>query len=215
MKTQQTKKLFVSFLLAIFFITILIFNTGCQKETTTTGSSKIVYTDVKPDTTVSNGAYHLDLNNDGIEDFNIFAGSINGHCPPDVYPVALPNVSFVEVICYDANSFGDSTLAPGTAHLPVPLGSGTEINQNLMMWTNIVGIFRLHNTCGTSYGLWRLNTDQYLPLRLVVGSSVYFGWVRISIQLTFSGAIPAFHFTIKDYAYNSIANQPILAGQTK
>ena len=45
-------------------------------------------------------------------------------------------------------------------------------------------------------------------MQLDVSSQKYYGWLRLNVA---SGAVS---FTVKDYAYNTIPDQPILAGQT-
>lgn len=49
-------------------------------------------------------------------------------------------------------------------------------------------------------------SDKYLGLKLKVNNQVYYGWVRLDITSTGSS------FSIKDYAYENIANTTILAG---
>ena len=52
--------------------------------------------------------------------------------------------------------------------------------------------------------------DGYVGLQLIHAGQTYYGWVRMDVNVTAGSA----SMTIKDYAYNSIPNQPILAGQT-
>lgn len=54
------------------------------------------------------------------------------------------------------------------------------------------------------------NTDKYLAVKFnltnVAGGNLYYGWIRISRS-------PSGDITYKDYAYNSVPNAPILAGE--
>ncbi len=59
-------------------------------------------------------------------------------------------------------------------------------------------------------GGWSSSTDGYVGLKLKKGANVYYGWVRLLVSASSKSA----SFTIKDYAYNNISNQNILAGQT-
>ncbi len=61
----------------------------------------------------------------------------------------------------------------------------------------------------TYYGNWSTTSDRYLGLKLIIGNQNFFGWASLSVNL-----VTGTSFTIKDYAYNSIPNQSILAGQT-
>jgi hypothetical protein len=65
----------------------------------------------------------------------------------------------------------------------------------------------------TLSGNWTTATDEFLGLTLVSNSQSYYCWVRLNVSAVIIGPTSA-TFTIKDYAYNSIPNQPILAGQT-
>lgn len=70
--------------------------------------------------------------------------------------------------------------------------------------------YRKAGQCGNSTsGVWPNLIDHYLGLKLIVGSNTYYGWARMQINL-----LNPTSCIIKDYAYNSIPNQPILAGET-
>ena len=59
-----------------------------------------------------------------------------------------------------------------------------------------------------SPGLWHYVVDKYLAQKIQVAGNIYYGWARLD-----AGG-DGLDLTIKDYAYNSIPNQAILAGQT-
>jgi hypothetical protein len=79
MKMQLCKKPPAFITMITFTIIFLLFNSSCTKDKkspdsgkTTTGSSTIVYTDVKPDSVILQidpTSFNLNLNNDGINDF--------------------------------------------------------------------------------------------------------------------------------------------------
>lgn len=68
--------------------------------------------------------------------------------------------------------------------------------------------------CNGSSGNWTSSSDHYLGLQITVGASTFYGWAHLNVVVP--GVYPTFqvYFRVKDYAYNSIPNQPILAGQT-
>ena len=89
------------------------------------------------------------------------------------------------------------------------------INSNLNWVRTSGGVLRGVRTPNNYlFGNWATTTDHYLGLKTKSGSNTYYGWVRLRISVSPS---PPFHssVTIKDYAYNSIPNQRILAGQMK
>jgi len=61
----------------------------------------------------------------------------------------------------------------------------------------------------TVWGLWDSLSDYYLGLRLLQSGQTHYGWVRLHVDVTSSYA----SVIIRDYAYNSIPDQPIFAGE--
>jgi hypothetical protein len=92
---------------------------------------------------------------------------------------------------------------------PSALNFGSSIDSNLI-WNN--GSDTLWNntrptcTTGNISGNWTATTDLYLPVKIAISGNTYFGWIRM--QRTSSTVL-----ILKDYAYNTIPNQPILAGE--
>jgi hypothetical protein len=67
----------------------------------------------------------------------------------------------------------------------------------------------LNNACiGVTSGQWVNTAEGYLGLQLISGSNIYYGWARMRTGSFVNS------FTLMDYAYNTIPNQQILAGQT-
>ena len=98
MKKQLLEKL------SAFICTAMMFSVSANAQ--------IVYTDVIPDTTVNtnNGVYHLDLNNDGITDFNItYTTAATGHS-------THINV-FIRITPLGANKVGNDTTYPSALSL--------------------------------------------------------------------------------------------------
>src|SRR5262249_7821660 len=96
------------------------------------------------------------------------------------------------------------------------LSSGNVIDSN-QLWidTNypFFGTFRKWSSWFSSFhsgyesvGFWINIKDRFAGLKLIVGADILYGWVRMDAKLKK-------HLIIKDYAYNSTPNQPILAGE--
>ena len=102
MKKQITKKL--SAFISIIVTSILIFNGSCSKDikspdsgNTITCASKIVYTDVNPDSVILKSeidSFKLDLNNDGITDFEF-----------DRFHIVLCDDNFLGTWAYESNLY--------------------------------------------------------------------------------------------------------------
>jgi hypothetical protein len=192
--------------------------------------STIVYTDVNPDTTVKcfiqsatyldscSSIYFLDLNKDGINDFSIkysarkagignLLSSYNYNIPrinSNVIVTPLSGNAVYDTIKYQGNLI-DGGLKWVTSIPPLASTinlfqrcSGNNSPMVLFCWGPVI-----------ISGNWSGQIDKYLPLKLNVGTNVYYGWARLDV------AIGGTSFTIKEYAYNSKSNQGILAGQVK
>ncbi len=196
MKKQLSKKLgaCLSFGMA-FIVTAMLFSASANAQ--------IIYTDIIPDTTFNVSIYNLDLNNDGIDDFK-FGGGINA-CPPIFSPLqGVKSSVYISVL--NGNTVASSTY-------PLAMNLNDIISSGLTWFT---GSLRTVNTgvCtnygGSTYGNWTGLTDNYLGLKLIVGPDTYYGWLRMQVYVSQTQA----KGIIKEYAYNTMPNQPILAGQT-
>ena len=54
--------------------------------------------------------------------------------------------------------------------------------------------------------------DRYLGLKFKIKGKFHFGWARLTVTITGKHDFGA---TLTGYAYESIANKPIIAGKTK
>ena len=193
MKKQLLKKL------SAFIVTAMLFSASTNAQ--------IVYTDVNPDTTINTngGVYALDLNNDGITDFNITYNTTT---------IPQGTNKYIRITPLGANKVGNDLSYP----YPSALSINTLIDSSSFSWLSnanqslISRIWFIPPPRGGSplwqtRGNWNGASDKYVPLQLDVSSQKYYGWARLD------AATNAMSFTVKDYAYNSIPNQSILAGE--
>ena len=209
MKKQLLKKFYA------FIVTTIMFSVSANAQ--------IIYTDVNPNIVRScafsgacSGDYSLDLNNDGINDF-----------------VLSPRKKFVgcgvcggQLVYAMAN--GDSAVISSTSNSWIADATGgyalnTLIDSSLG-WTNAIHTLVTKRvdcvSCSPSSGThlvhspasgpWLNIYGKYLGLKIQVGTNFYYGWIKLGVGIG-SNTVS---ITIMEYAYNSIANQPILAGQT-
>ncbi len=217
---------------AVIIFSILIFNGSCSKDTkspdpdkATTGNSKIIYTDVKPDSVIlklPTDSFSLDLNNDGIADFEF-----------DRSPIVLCDDNFLGTWAYAINlslkpASGSNAIMTSGSSLPLALDSATAIAPDSLWATTsqvlLEGAISATGHCITSLpfvrGYWLNISDKYVGLKFIKGNNTYYGWARLSSSYSLAPAphrnlLVGGQLTLKDYAYNSAPNQPILAGQTK
>ena len=202
-KKQLLKKL------KTFIVTAMMFSASVNAQ--------VIYTDVIPDRIIdtTNSVYHLDLNNDGIIDYNInfTTGRMSGCRGGTQNSTAY----YIKVTPLDSNEVGTDATSP---FYPKALLLDSLIDSAAFTWKNTSSqllaeklwhciTFNFRNFWVPYYvGNWNNASNKYLPLRLKMGSQVYYGWVRISIATGVTNA------TIFEYAYNSIPNAAIHAGQT-
>ena len=167
-------------------------------------NAQIVYTD-PTDLTVdddadANGfsAVPLDLNNDLTVDFIVAARDTTVTGSRYRFTVAAP-YGTASAIAGETPSGYDYALA---------LTSGDMID-NMLNWIAATNTMAYNVDSANPYNEnWNGVTDKYLGLQFTVGGNTHYGWARLDVQAI--GDV----FTLKDYAYNSTADQGIEAGQT-
>ena len=207
MKKQLLKTLYAFFILMLSLCT---------------AKAQIVFTDVHPDVfrnCTNNGClggYSLDLDHDSINDFVLSPEKWQlgcGACSSLIYIIKDGYVAMISstdhswmadtIGGYALNTLIDSTLdwtnadhvlasaLPQCVHCTFPgRGQHFEDASPSGPWSNIFG--------------------KYLALKTQVGTDIYYGWLKlgVGIENNFVSII------IMEYAYNSIPNEPIRAGQT-
>jgi hypothetical protein len=162
--------------------------------------AKVVYTQTNV-TIAPNSTYNLDLNNDGITDFAIAQHSYPG------YSATLyvgPNANGV-VARPGVGSCGcDSALAFEAGALIGPGKPFVRVGADLAKVKKIAGSVR-------SFGFWRNENNRYLALEFKINGETHYGWARFSVQASYAEGVVG---TLTGYAYETIANKPIRAGQT-
>ena len=193
----------------------------------TQAQAQIIYTDVIPDATYtgSNDTCSFDLNNDGNIDFLIVQSTINAPCPngPGLSCEATNTRprSWVKITPQGTNavvnaaSFASQlpawqTIAPALswnnagAQVLMTQGSPTCV------FSPFGGLGQWFCNLGSFTGTWldgaSVDSLKFLGLRFESAGSTYYGWARLSIPSNGTS------FTLKDYAYNSVPGEGILAG---
>ena len=212
MKKQLLKKLSACLPVGmVFIVTAMMFSVSANAQ--------IVYTDVNPDVVRScsftggcGGAYSIDLNTDGMNDF-----------------ILAPRASQFGCGCRGRYALGqrDSAVISSTSTSWIADTAGgyalnTLIDSSLG-WTNALHLLALQPMvcvpCSfggynlsqpSASGPWKNISGKYLALKIQVGTNFYYGWIKLGVTI----ASYSVSITIMEYAYNSIPNQPILAGET-
>ena len=159
--------------------------------------AKIVYTKVHQDIS-PNGIYGLDLNHDGTMDF-----VIRIHSTLSGYPLSA------------MEAYGNAV--EGSGHFALPLSKGAPIgpSQSFIVATSSGGermanaYCSVEGSCRTS-GPWVNVKNRYLGLKFQIDGKTHYGWARLSVAVQ-NYTVTA---TLTGYAYETIANKAIRAGQT-
>ncbi len=166
-------------------------------------SGQIIYTDITDETVDAlNPRVAIDINNDAIGDYVL--GAQNS---PQNFAFMFPasassamNYNSNGIVGFDNNNasapyFYASNLAPGAI-----VDSNNSVNLMARTDFNYDGCYSNSQFCD--------GEDGYVGLHIKIGANTHYGWVRIQVAASGENII------IKDYAYNSVPDEPILVGQT-
>jgi hypothetical protein len=163
--------------------------------------AKIVYT-ATHHVIEQNSRYILDLNHDGKTDFLIrqFSGCGTVTCAAELYIVGYGKRNVVEGVDRPSN-------------IAYALKAGAQIRSKRPFHGNVM-YYRLwdRGTSGTCKGRWVNVTNRYLGLQFMVKGKTHFGWARLSVTCPSKSKALG---VLTGYAYETIPNKPIIAGQTK
>jgi len=187
----------------------------------TQAQAQIIYTDVIPDATynVSGDTCFLDLDNNGQADYKLCQLAVPAYCDTCLLPQPELRVSVFPVA---SNVIADTlTWCISCGYYPLSLGMDRVIDGDLS-WGETNGTLGQEvpdGNCpgwgpacsGPPLGLvqWTnasVGSPRFLGLRFDIAGAIHYGWARLSIP-------NAGEFTLKDYAYNSVPGEPILAGE--
>jgi hypothetical protein len=165
-------------------------------------SAKIVYT--PDDQLVPHGFpgnLPLDLNHDGIADFvfSNFYSSTSSTLDLSIAPVSSSNEIF---------STGGGGRSVFAAAMPagVPIGPDGKFSRR-----RGAGMANGEDLNGVCQGPWVHAHNRYLGLKFVINGETHFGWARLNVNCVYPHAIQA---VLTGYAYETVANQPIVSGET-
>ena len=136
----------------------------------------------------------IDINRDGVADFNFFDfanGTLAG------LSIGITTIS---------NAFW--------GYQPLALNAGARIGTIYpgKFWT-YGGIMAQAGNDGNQ-GNWPNVTNKFVGLYMVVNGQSHYGWAELDVVAGRSAGGPFVDATLLGYAYDTVANQAILAGQT-
>jgi|HubBroStandDraft_2_1064218.scaffolds.fasta_scaffold71618_2 hypothetical protein len=159
--------------------------------------AEVVYTPAN--LTLKQGITPLDINNDGVNDFRFYRGGY-GHG------------SRLFILQQDAKNLVFNSATFNAAPLPSgarigPKGAFNEDEDKA--WFMAGWSEGLSGISSRSDGPWKQAQSTYLGLKFSVNGETHYGWARMTVNAK-TGIVA----TLTGYAYETIPNKPILAGQT-
>jgi hypothetical protein len=154
---------------------------------------KIVYT---PAHQKISGMFNLDLNHDGVNDFQL-------------YNTEGGSAAFAEV-----HPFYRGNMIWGTAAYASALPAGRRVGRNRKFRPNHYRMASIGRSGSGSWSLgpWRNVTNRYLGLEFFsINGDVHYGWARLNLD---TSSRP-FEVTLTGYAYETVPNQPIITGKMR
>jgi len=162
-------------------------------------NAQIVYTDINPDITYTEfqTGHGVDFNADGKVDVHVTLLSNVGVWVMHLIPDSSADNTFV---VYDGEEASilelEDEIAPSSNLYKLGAGWGGLLYG---YWEN-----------DGEYGNWTgTQEDKYLGIKFEIGSNFHYGWIHLT---THQYSYTEMDFTIKGFAYNTVANEPILAG---
>ncbi|HIP49564.1 MAG TPA: T9SS type A sorting domain-containing protein [Lutibacter sp.] len=162
-------------------------------------NAQIVYTDIDPDITYTEflTGHGVDFNADGKVDVHVTLLSNVGVWVMHLIPDSSADNTFV---VYDGEEASilelEDEIAPSSNLYKLGTGWGGLLYG---YWEN-----------DGEYGNWTgTQEDKYLGIKFEIGSNFHYGWIHLT---THQYSYTEMDFTIKGFAYNTIANEMILAG---
>jgi len=157
-----------------------------------------------------NGVLHLDLNHDGVADFdlkNTYTTSTAGGEFDQL--LALPDGKHNAVWGHTVPSRAYASAL--SANVPVGPRGKFLPGSGLMAASSVSGLHSDGNYSCT--GPWANVSNRYLGLKFAIKGKDHFGWARLNVSCTSGSA--AVNATLTGYAYETVANRPILTGKER
>jgi hypothetical protein len=182
--------------------------------------AQIVYT--RTNITIGpNSSYNLDLNNDGVTDFIISTSQSKGFCAPYLSHSVTNTLAETPVSGNGAAGSSPTNLEKGDQIGPSQTfyeGTGTMAWFNSCFVEGVEGSYHFEGTGGDNWMGYKscgffclipIGLEGYLGLTFQIDGETHYGWVLVRVSNK------VVQIRLLGYAYETIANMPINAGQTK
>ncbi len=172
-------------------------------------AAEIIYT--AKDVKLTKGGLFIDLDLDGVPDFNLGFHSQSSFTYQDgryaARELVLGGKTNASVIPSNGSA---AALAPGAV-----IGPGRKFKDVTVKRAQLVFAWSFESSSGlrasSARGNWKNTQSRFLGLKFQINGQTHYGWARLSVRYTGHNLLTA---TLLGYAYETNADQAILAGQT-
>jgi hypothetical protein len=148
-----------------------------------------------------NQKYAIDLNHDGITDYNLDNYFFQNGRRGSYITANLSVVPAAGKIVCSSEGYAAAALQKGAG-----IGPRDEFAKDCSVMANRM----VEGSFGTySFGRWFNVSDLYLGLRFEIQGQVHYGWARLTVKWNYAYWIVA---TLTGYAYETDPNTPVTAG---
>ena len=191
-------------------------------------NAQVVYTDINPDFLLTGNfnTYNLDLNNDSISDFtftnidyyynststsgsnvttsvaNVVGAAIGNNVLNNSWMVG-PSTSFYEPLSLNQGDLIGASASFSSYYISSSSSIGAPIAANLNYQNFLNGV--LISSSNYFFGDFVIDQEGIIGVKFNISGDIHYGWVRVEVS---SDKL----LSIKDYAYESTPNSPIIAG---
>jgi hypothetical protein len=159
---------------------------------------------------------YIDLNNDGIKDFLLRTSFYAGSSGLVVGLNASGYRNADNLVAGRRYSRSGYFLSTASA-LPAGARIGPKGNFSVRLPFLAEELFNGVGSQNSDLGPWAGHgkgvTDRYLGLKFVINGEVHYGWARLSVTLGHHRQFDDVSGTLTGYAYETVPNKPIIAGQ--
>ena len=183
----------------------------------TVSNAQIVYFDESPDVVITGHQQGSVWDFDGDTNNDISVITFDGSATGTYYGYAYTQYYVAAVAAPYTGAAVMQTATDSNAdilNLNTPINSTGAFNSGtqVLLAGNFNWKFGTSFPSGTSFnqsaGNWLGATDKYMGFRFTTGGNINYGWMRMDVS---SDAVTV---TVKDWAYNTVADAPINAGQS-
>jgi hypothetical protein len=179
--------------------------------------AEVAYTETHQ-VTQTGAPLYIDLNHDGIVDFLLRTNFYVGSSGTEIGLSAWGARNTDNVVAGRRFSSGDSYFFSAASAFRAGAEIGPKANFSVRF--PFMALEHFQKDSGSQYsdqGPWAGKgkgvRDRYLGLKFVIDGKVHYGWARLSVTLGEQRQLGDVSATLTGYAYETIPDKPIIAGQ--